>query len=160
MGTSRGGRSRRFWVLTLTLTLAAVIAVMGLAASATAAAGNAACKPIFRTEPCLAPIQTGYAYDGRGGGDLSYIWAKPGPLTVVGEGTTNTPRPGTPYRITKRTFTWHSKENIEIVAVFVVQGLEPHMHYQRLPSGEHGGHATLTSGLIPPRLLLEGRHTA
>jgi hypothetical protein len=120
------------------------------------------CKPISRHEPCLAPIQSVYAYAGEGGGDTTYIKAKAGKQKVVGQVYEPTPRPGL-WQVAKRTFTWHSVAGVKIVAVFVVHGggNKPFV-YQRVPSGPHSGHTTLTSIFdnTTPTLLLEGRREA
>ena len=117
------------------------------------------CKPISRHEPCLAPIQSFYAYAGEGGGDVTYIHARAGKKKVVGQVYEETPRPGL-WQVTKRTFTWHSVAGVTIVAVFVETGggIHPFV-YRRVPSGPHSGHTTLTAIFdnTTPGLLLEGR---
>src|ERR1700722_8091358 len=110
-----------------------------------AQAAQTPCKPISRHEPCLAPIQSFYAYAGEGSGDTTYIKAKAGKRKVAGEVYEETPRPGL-WQVTKRTFTWHSVAGVRIVAVFVVHGgfTQP-LTYQRVRSGPHSGRVTLTA---------------
>lgn len=119
------------------------------------------CKTIIRHEPCLAPIQSLYAYAGDGSGDTTYIKAKAGKQKVVGEVYESKPNPGT-WQVTKRVFAWHSVPGIKIVAVYVVHGgfTKPFV-YQRVRSGPHSGHTTLTAVAeqLTPALLLEGRRT-
>jgi hypothetical protein len=123
---------------------------------ATARIASTRCVPISRGEPCLAPIQSVYDYPGLGSGAVTYIHAKAGPVTEIGKNAEDEP-------ITERTFTWHSIPSVKIVAVFVVTGvgITGKYHYQRVPTGEHSGHATLTGGYRRnPTLLLEGERIA
>jgi hypothetical protein len=121
---------------------------------ATASIASTRCVPISRGEPCLAPIQSGYAYSGRGGGAVAYIHAKPGPETEIGKEAAE----GDP--ITERTFTWHSIPGVKMVAAFIVTeiGLTGRYHYRRVPTGEHSGRAVLIDAnhKSAPMLLLEG----
>jgi hypothetical protein len=123
---------------------------------ATARLASTRCVPISRGEPCLAPIQSVYDYPGLGSGAVTYIHAKAGPVTEIGKNAEGEP-------ITERTFTWHSIPSVKIVAVFIVTGVGTtgKYHYQRVPTGEHSGHATLTGGYRRnPTLLLEGSRIA
>ncbi|HUC86891.1 MAG TPA: hypothetical protein VMR75_00995 [Candidatus Saccharimonadales bacterium] len=125
-----------------------------------AVAASASCQSDFQGVPCKGPIQSLYAYAGEGSGDTTYIKAKAGKQKVVGERLETNPLPRN-YRVTQRTFTWHSRSNIEIVAVYVIhRPLRGHPTYQKLSTGRHSGHATLTfvGGGTPPLLLLQGRH--
>ena len=127
---------------------------------AKAVTASASCQSDFRGVPCKGPIESLYAYDGYGSDQTSYLWAKAGPTEKVGERFATNPFPRD-YPVTQRTFTWHSRFNIEIVAVYVIhRPLRGHPTYQKLSTGRHSGHATLTfvgSG-TPPLLLLQGRH--
>jgi hypothetical protein len=140
------------------LLIAALVSAVGAAPPSgatppgSAIIAQAKCK--VPRQPCLAPIQSWYAYDGYGVGDTRLLKAKVGPKTVIGEAIST--KPLAKYQITKRLFSWHSVGNTTIVAVFLVRGLGSHATYQRLRSGSHSGHAVLTAGFIPPELLLEG----
>jgi hypothetical protein len=115
------------------------------------------CVPISRGAPCLGTIQSEYAYAGLGGGAVTYIHAHPGAEERIGTAADENP-------ITQRTFTWHSVASVKIVAAFIVTeiGLTGRYSYQRVPTGEHGGHAVLVAkgDISVPRLLLEGSRTA
>jgi hypothetical protein len=128
---------------------------------ASAAASRTRCTPLLTGEPCRGPIQTAYSYTGLGGGDLSYLWARPGPEVPLGRRLKTFPPPAYYAPVSKRTFTWHAKPGIEIAAVYVVHSLTRRYIYQQVASGLHSGHATLTTASNdpnPPLLLLEGRH--
>ena len=141
----------------MAISLATGTAVVSAAGRPSATAATH-CKPISIGEPCLGPIQSGYAYDGFGGGDDTYIHAKAGPKVVVEKG-------GETGEVTERTFTWHSIPSVEMVAVFIVSKSNPDsrtFHYTRVKTGRHSGHVAMRAVFqgIPPTLLLEGRHIA
>jgi hypothetical protein len=139
------------------LIAALVAGILPTASSARPAAQAAICVPISRGEPCLAPIQSVYAYSGLGGGAVASIHAHPGPEERIGTAADENP-------ITRRTFTWHSTSNVKIVAVFIVTpiGETGRYSYRRVSTGEHSGHAALVAkgDISVPTLLLEGRRTA
>ena len=126
------------------------------------------CQSDYPRVPCLGPIQSFYAYDGYGSDKTSYLKAKFGPTSTSGIVFKDKPKPG-PYEVTHRTVTWHSAANIEIVAVYVIHGSLHGQTYQKLPTGPHSGHTTLTAtkgisvsdvgGSSGSLLLLQGRHT-
>jgi hypothetical protein len=148
-----------------------VLAIFLIAALATAAAlptassarpdpaqvATSHCVPISRGAPCLGTIQSEYAYAGLGGGAVTYIHAHPGAKERIGAAADENP-------ITQWTFTWHSVAGVKMVAAFIVTeiGLTGRYSYQRIPTGEHSGHAVLVAkgDISVPRLLLEGSRTA
>jgi hypothetical protein len=161
MGARRGSRTGTSAAIGACLALLG----MGLAPVSTSRALPATdsqthCKSQLQGEPCKGPIRTLYSYTGLGSGDLSYIWAKPGPEVSLGRRLKTFPPPAYYAPVSKRTFTWHTKPSIEIVAVYVVRSLTRRYTYQKVASGLHSGQATLTTNNDdpnPPLLLLEGR---
>jgi hypothetical protein len=110
--------------------------------------------------PCHGTtIESAYAYYGYKEGDISLISVKLGPERKVGTTYVSAqPVPGM-YEVIKRTFTWHSVDNVEIVAVYEVEDVGRGFRHKKLPSGKHSGHATITdaAGGSSPILLLQGR---
>jgi hypothetical protein len=131
------------------LTIAA--AMTGLPASA-----SSGCTPISTGEPCLAPIQSVYAFDGMGSGAVTYMKAHAGPEKIIEK----TIRHNEAVEVIQRTFTWHSVPSVKIVAVFIeigTRGSRKPPIYKRVPTGSHSGHAVLTfGGGHGANLLLEG----
>jgi hypothetical protein len=116
------------------------------------------CQYFSRGGPC-APIMSTYDYSGRKEGDISLVWAKLGPMHVVGTTYVSTPPVPGMYEVFKRTFTWTSAPDVEIVGVYEVHEVGAGFKYKKLSSGKHSGHATITDvrGTSGPILVLQGR---
>ena len=142
--------------------------VMGLAPTVStsralpAAASETRCTAQLKGEPCSGPIRTWYSYSGLGSGDDTYIWAKAGREVPLGRRLKTFPPPPYYVPVSKRTFTWHSKPGIEVVAVYIVHSHTRKYTYQKVSKACLKKHeATLTTDneeANPPLLLLEGRH--
>jgi hypothetical protein len=118
------------------------------------------CRNIARHAPCMGPIASEFAYEGRGGGDLAYIRAHAGPEVKTGKTADG-------YPIDERTFTWHSAPGVTVVAAFVVGVIStPDSNtytFHRVSlgrTGSHSGEVTLKAiiggGHFQGALLLEG----
>jgi hypothetical protein len=129
------------------------------AAPPKAVTAKTSCQYYSRGGPC-APIMSVYTYSDYKEGDLSLIWAKPGPEHKTGTTYVSGPFPGT-YEVFKRTFAWKSIASVEIVGVYIVHEVGRGFSYKKLTSGPHGGHATLTDvdDGSAPILVLQGRRT-
>jgi hypothetical protein len=123
-----------------------------------AGTAKAQCQYFSRGGPC-APIMSTYDYSGRKEGDLSLVWAKLGPVHVVGTTYVSTPPVPGMYEVFKRTFTWTSAPDVEIVGVYEVHEVGAGFKYKKLSSGKHSGHAAITDvrGTSGPILVLQGR---
>jgi len=167
----RAGRYAQRLALVLCGAAAAVLSV-GFPATVQAGSVNkglsgyiasAHCKPQFTEVPCR-PIQTSYSFGGLGVGDLGSIWAKLGPIKVVEQSVHGQEV----IEINERSYTWHSRPNVVIEAVYALTLKRNSDKYsvRKLPSGSHSGHAVLRSvlnslhstGAADPILLLQGRH--
>lgn len=127
--------------------------------SRVASAATAHCQYYSVGGPCQ-PIMSVYTFSGYHEGDLSLIRAKLSPTEVVGHVYKTWPTPGY-YNTYQRTFTWHAAPRVELVGAYIVHFKGKHATYTTLPSGKHGGHATITdaAGGSSPILVLQGRHT-
>ena len=171
-GTGAGSKVSAMRAILRSRMLTAVVAALGMAMligfpavaqtdppmKKQAVATQSRCKPLTPSAPCVGPLQSEYAYDGYGVGNTTSIHVKAGPMTVVGKVYKSTPVPGF-YQVKKRTFTWHSPASVTIVAVYIERRRGLHVSYQRISTGTHSGHTTLTllEQSIPPTLYLEGR---
>jgi hypothetical protein len=165
MRAGRGRRSRRSAAISACLTLL----VMGLvptvslsrvvAAPSASAASQTHCKSQLQGAPCKGPIQTLCSYSGLGSGDDTYIWAKAQREIPLGRRLKTFPPPAYYVPVSKRTFVWHARSGIEVVAVYIVHSLTRKYTYQKVSLKKH--EVTLTTNnedANPPLLLLEGRH--
>jgi hypothetical protein len=112
-----------------------------------------------REVPCLGKIQTLYGFTGKAGGAVRSIHAKLGTEEEVGTAPNGIP-------LLRRSFTWASVAGVRIVAAYALTITDEHgkghWDIERLPTGMHSGHATLTTkpedkAEPNPFLLLEGR---
>jgi hypothetical protein len=161
MGANGHRPSQRLGALTggLVAVIATGLVILAVSSSGVASATQTHCKPLLTGEPCKAPIQTGYSYSGYGSGDDTYIWAKAGREIPLGRRLKTFPPPAYYVPVSKRTFTWHTKPGIEVVAVYIVHSLTRRYTYQKVSLKKH--EVTLTTNNEdpnPPLLLLEGRH--
>jgi hypothetical protein len=162
MGTGRRRRSRRLGALAggLVALIATGLVVLAVGSFGVASAAQTHCTPQLRGAPCNGPIQTLYSYSGLGSGDDTYIWAKAGREVPLGRRLKTFPPPPYYVPVSKRSFVWHAKPGIEIVAVYIVHSLTRKYTYQKVSLKRH--EVTLTTNnedANPPLLLLEGRHT-
>jgi len=123
-----------------------------------ATATKAHCQYYSRGGPC-APIMSVYTFSGYHEGDLKLIWVKLGPDQKSSLSASQTSQCPECREADTRTFTWHSIASVEIVGVYVVREAGKGFTYQKLPTGKHSGHITLTDliGDSSPILLLQGR---
>jgi hypothetical protein len=165
----RAGRSKRSRLKRLAIpavVLATLSPVLIAHAGSPAPAATTHCQPRYTQVPCLGPIQTEYTFGGSGFGALGSIWAKLGSTTVVEQSVHGQEL----TEVKERSFTWHSKPNVEIVAVYVLTDVPNTNKYvvRKLSTGLHSGHTVLRSVLrtspsrfssTTPILLLQGRRT-
>lgn len=137
--------------------VAAVIAAVASSLGMTSALAQTRCVPLDRNAPCLGSVQSVYAFSGLGSGALSLIRAKLSPEEEIGRNAARDP-------ILQRTFRWHSVSGVTMRAVYVVSqiGQTGKYRFDRIPTGAHSGHVTLTAvvDVRIPTLLLEGERTA
>lgn len=129
-------------------------AQLALPSVATSASG---CVPLIRKAPCIGPIQSGYAFDGLGGGATSLIKAKAGPEHLLVQKVEGKKL----IEISARTFKWHSVPSVKIVAVYAVigssRGGSANYTYRKLKTHPHHGEGRLVYRVpMGVKLLLEG----
>lgn len=168
----RAGIAERLALVLCGALLAALLFVFHVEAKisspAKAVTANTHCRSDYPHVPCLGPIESLYNYEGEGNDQVAYLKAKFGANSKPSLVFEAKPSPGQ-YEVRHRTVTWHSRSNVEIVAVYLVHNSARNHAYQKLPTGPHRGHTTLTAtkgvsvsndGGDVPILLLEGRHGA
>jgi hypothetical protein len=143
--------------------MAVALAIVAVGTSAApAAAETHHCPFVSPNEPCKGPIESVYAFAGEGVKKAPQLKARFEPISKVAEG--NEREGGTIREVVQRQVSWHSAPNVEIVAVFILHRPDtgPRFRYQRIASGKHGGHTTLTDVIAEatsaPVLIIQGRN--
>ncbi len=110
--------------------------VMGLGAPTTGSAAARECPIAPAGVPCHGTtIESAYTYSGYHEGDLSLIWTKLSPQHKVGTTYVSAePVPGI-RQVFKRTLTWHSLPDVEIVAAYEYEDVGRGFRHKQLPTG-------------------------
>jgi hypothetical protein len=112
-------------------------------------------------EPCKGPIEVSTGYSGYKEGPSWEIKITLGPSHQISQG--NERSGGDIREVVQRQASWHSVPSVEIVAVFILHrpAHGPRFRYQKVASGRHGGHTTLTDVVSPSTgadvLIIQGR---